>query len=131
MLSDEGAAVTKVVELDVPDAILEERICGRWIHKDSGASYHVKFRPPKTMKLGADGKPDAATMLDDATGEALYQRPDDTATALVKRLGEYHKMTVPILKHYAPNGIVGSVNANQDMAKVWDDMQAALKSGKK
>ena len=53
MLALEGAAVTKVVELDVPDAILEERICGRWIHKDSGASYHVKFKPPKTMKVSA------------------------------------------------------------------------------
>ena len=82
------------------------------------------------MKMGTDGKPDPATMLDDATGEALYQRPDDTATALVKRLGEYHKSTVPILKHYTPAGIVGSVNANQEMGKVWGDMQTALKGGK-
>merc|ERR1712194_337341 len=57
MLSEEGACVTKVIELQVPDEVLEERICGRWIHKKSGRSYHVKFAPPKTMKLGSDGSP--------------------------------------------------------------------------
>lgn len=56
MLAEEGAAVSKVIELSVPDSILEERICGRWIHKASGASYHVKYAPPKSMKVGADGK---------------------------------------------------------------------------
>jgi len=99
MLAEEGAAVSKVVELSVPDEILEERICGRWIHKKSGRSYHVKFAPPKSMKL-VEGKPDPASMKDDVTGESLMQRPDDTATALVKRLKEYHNMTKPILKHY-------------------------------
>ncbi|GMH67577.1 hypothetical protein TL16_g04714, partial [Triparma laevis f. inornata] len=129
MLAEEGAAVCKVIELSVPDSILEERICGRWIHKASGASYHVKYAPPKSMKVGADGKPDPATMLDDATGESLMQRPDDTASALVNRLKEYHRMTKPILKHYQPHGVVGSVDANQEMTKVWADMQSNLKSG--
>ena len=119
MLASNGESVTKVVELNVPDSILEERICGRWIHKASGASYHVKFKPPKTMKLGPDGKPDPASMIDDTTGEKLEQRRDDTASALVKRLKEYHGSTVPILKHYAPKGITETVNANQAMDGVW------------
>jgi adenylate kinase len=130
MLADEGAAVTKVVELQIPDSVLEERICGRWIHKKSGASYHVKFKPPKSMKL-VDGKPDPATMLDDATGEPLMQRPDDTAGALVKRLKGYHSETVPILKHYQPHGIVEKVNANQEMDGVWGEMLKALAGSKK
>jgi len=131
MLASNGEAVTKVVELNVPDSVLEERICGRWIHKASGASYHVKFKPPKSMKLGPDGKPDPSTMVDDATGEPLEQRRDDTATALVKRLKEYHGSTVPILKHYAPNGITETVNANQGMDGVWGEILAALKGTKK
>ncbi|GMI11202.1 hypothetical protein TrRE_jg7313 [Triparma retinervis] len=131
MLASNGESVTKVVELNVPDSVLEERICGRWIHKASGASYHVKFKPPKTMKLGADGKPDPATMIDDATGEKLEQRRDDTATALVKRLKEYHGSTVPILKHYQPNGITETVNANQGMDGVWGEILGALKGTKK
>lgn len=126
MLSEEGACVTKVIELSVPDGVLEERICGRWIHKKSGRSYHVKYAPPKSMKLGADGKPVAESMLDDETNEPLMQRPDDTATALVKRLAGYHNETVPILEHYKPNGIVESVNANQGMTGVWSEVLAAL-----
>jgi len=76
MLSEEGAAVSKVIELSVPDSVLEERICGRWIHKKSGRSYHVKFAPPKSMVIGEDGKPVAESMKDDETGEALMQRKD-------------------------------------------------------
>ena len=126
MLAEEAAAVTKVIELQVPDEVLEERICGRWIHKKSGKSYHVKFAPPKSMELGEDGKPIATSMMDDETGEALIQRPDDTAAALVKRLAGYHGETVPILKHYEPNGVVRAVNANQKMDGVWGEVLASL-----
>mmetsp|Transcript_19968 Transcript_19968/g.55588 ORF Transcript_19968/g.55588 Transcript_19968/m.55588 type:complete len:414 (-) Transcript_19968:434-1675(-) len=127
MLSEEGAAVTKVIELEVPDSVLEERITGRWIHKKSGRSYHVKYAPPKSMKKDASGAPIPESMTDDATGEPLMQRKDDTAKALTKRLAGYHGETVPILKHYQPNGIVKGVNANQGMDGVWAEILAALK----
>ena len=127
MLAEEGARVTKVVELQVPDEVLEERICGRWIHKNSGRSYHVKYAPPKSMKKNGDGTPIPDSMTDDETGEALMQRPDDTASALVKRLNGYHGETVPILQHYAPKGVVAEVNANQDMDGVWGEVLGALK----
>jgi len=126
MLAEEGASVTKVIELQVPDEVLEERICGRWIHKSSGRSYHVKFAPPKSMQVGDDGKPIAESMKDDETGEPLMQRPDDTASALVKRLQGYHNETVPILNHYSPNGIVKTVNANQKMDGVWGEVLDSL-----
>jgi adenylate kinase len=131
MLAEEGACVTKVVELQVPDEVLEERICGRWIHKNSGRSYHVKYAPPKSMKKDSDGNPIPESMTDDETGEALMQRPDDTASALVKRLAGYHGETVPILKHYAPGGIVAEVNANQGMDGVWAEVLSALTRGGK
>jgi len=129
MLAKEGARVTRVVELQVPDGVLEERICGRWIHKKSGRSYHVKFAPPASMKSGKDGSPDPETMRDDATGEPLIQRPDDTAGALVKRLRGYHEETVPILEHYRPGGVVKEVNANQGMEGVWKEVLASLSRG--
>ena len=116
----------QVVNLEVPDSVLEERICGRWIHKKSGASYHVKFKPPTSMKLDAAGKPEVASMLDDATGEPLMQRPDDTASALVNRLKEYHGQTVPVLNHYKPKGVVEGANANQSMESVWNGVLKAL-----
>jgi adenylate kinase len=126
MLADEGACVTKVVELDVPDSVLEERITGRWIHKASGRSYHVKYAAPKSMKVGEDGKPITESMTDDETGEPLMQRPDDTSSALIKRLQGYHGETVPILDHYRPNGVVRVVNANQGMDGVWKEILESL-----
>jgi adenylate kinase len=126
MLATEGSRVTKVVELQVPDGVLEERICGRWIHKSSGRSYHVKYAPPKSMKKDASGMPVPKSMLDDETREPLMQRKDDTASALVKRLQGYHKETVPILAHYRPHGVVNAVNANQGMEGVWKETLDAL-----
>lgn len=120
MLAANGERVTRVIELDVPDAVLEERICGRWIHQASGRSYHVKFNPPKSMAR------EGAPMLDDQTGEPLMQRPDDNATALKKRLATYHEQTVPILSHYEPEGIVSKVKANQSIEAVWADVRAAM-----
>lgn len=124
-----GETVTKVMAFETPDQVLEERVCGRWMHKKSGRSYHVKFAPPKSMVL-VDGKPDPATMIDDATGESLYQRSDDTAEALKSRLSAYHKQTVPILAHYQKTGVVTSVNANQHISQVWTEIQSRLPSKK-
>ena len=86
----------------------------------------MKYAPPKSMKVGEDGSPIGESMTDDETGEPLIQRPDDTAGALVKRLNGYHSETVPILKHYDPNGVVRTVNANQGMDGVWGEVLESL-----
>lgn len=98
MLAATAEEVKTVLELSVPDEALIERIGGRWIHKQSGRSYHTKYNPPKSY----DGKsePTSTNMRDDETGEALVQRPDDNKSALPKRLAAYHAETVPILAHY-------------------------------
>eukprot|EP00633_Aureoumbra_lagunensis_P003470 CAMPEP_0197301302 /NCGR_PEP_ID=MMETSP0890-20130614/50321_1 /TAXON_ID=44058 ORGANISM="Aureoumbra lagunensis, Strain CCMP1510" /NCGR_SAMPLE_ID=MMETSP0890 /ASSEMBLY_ACC=CAM_ASM_000533 /LENGTH=232 /DNA_ID=CAMNT_0042780581 /DNA_START=197 /DNA_END=895 /DNA_ORIENTATION=- len=121
-LAENGERVSSVISLEVPDEILTERICGRWVHKASGRSYHVKFAPPKSLKQGQDPTPE--TMLDDETGEPLMQRADDTEEALKTRLEAYHAQTTPILNHYA--SIVSTVNANQDMDAVWNEIQAII-----
>merc|ERR1740138_1957287 len=122
MLAKNGEAVSLVMAFSVDHAVLEERICGRWMDKKSGRSYHVKFAPPKSMKLGPDGTPLKETMKDDITGDALYQRPDDTAEALKKRLDGYNNQTVPILDHYMPKGIVRTVDGGRGIHEVWADV---------
>ena len=118
MLAQLGDKVTKVIALEVPDAILEERICGRWIHKKSGRTYHAKFNAPKSAP---------AAMLDDVTGEPLEQRSDDTAEVLKSRLSSYHAQTVPVLTHYAQNnGVVYKVNADQSLETVWGEIKTAM-----
>lgn len=126
MLAEKGEAVSTVLSLEVPDEVLEERICGRWVHKKTGRSYHVKFAPPKSMQKDASGNIIASTMKDDATGEALYQRADDTAEALKGRMAVYHSQTVPILGYYQARGVNRPVSANQPITKVWDDILASL-----
>lgn len=120
MLAENGERVTRVIELNIADEILEERICGRWIHSGSGRSFHEKFNPPKSIYQPG------APMLDDQTGEPLSQRPDDNATALKKRLVTYHEQTEPILGHFAPHKIVHKVNADQSIDAVWKDVRAAM-----
>lgn len=121
-LAETNEAVGSVIALEVPDEILTERICGRWVHKASGRSYHVKFAPPKSLPDGA--APTEENMLDDETGEPCMQRADDTEEALKTRLEGYHAQTVPILEHYS--AVVSKVNANQDMDGVWKEIQAVL-----
>lgn len=124
-----GESVNSVLSFEVPHSILEERVCGRWIHKASGRSYHISFAPPKSMKRDADGNVIPASMKDDQTGDPLVQRADDTKEALVKRLSEYSNSTVPILDHYRSKGFVYNINANQAIPKVWKEVQAGLKNG--
>jgi len=120
-LAETTEKVSGVLALEVPDEVLTERICGRWVHKASGRSYHVKFNPPKSLTEGAE--PSETTMLDNETGEPLMQRADDTEEALKSRLEGYHKQTVPILAHYEPCGVVSKVNANCAMEEVWASVQ--------
>ena len=126
MLDESGDAVSLVIELEVPDEQLTDRICGRWVHKESGRSYHVFNAPPKSLSVGDE--PSAENMLDDVTGEPLMQRADDTVTALGKRLATYHEQTVPILTHYAPAEIVQWVDANQSPEATWESLAAVLPS---
>mmetsp|Transcript_117449 Transcript_117449/g.184708 ORF Transcript_117449/g.184708 Transcript_117449/m.184708 type:complete len:504 (-) Transcript_117449:57-1568(-) len=125
LLASKSERVTKVIALEVPDEILTERICGRWIHKSSGRSYHVKFAPPKSLKEGAT--PSDENMLDDDTGEPLMRRADDTEEALKKRLDGYHAETVPVLTFFsATAGVVSKVDANQKPPEVWKQIEGII-----
>jgi adenylate kinase len=81
-------ALDCVLEIDVPDAAIVERMSGRRVHLASGRTYHVKFNPPKVA-----GK-------DDVTGEALIQRDDDKEDTVKKRLDVYHAQTKPLVAYY-------------------------------
>ena len=78
-----------VLEIDVPDDAIIERMSGRRAHLASGRTYHVKFNPPKVEGL------------DDVTGEPLIQRDDDKEETVKKRLDVYQKQTRPLVSYYA------------------------------
>ncbi|MBL8412897.1 MAG: adenylate kinase [Propionivibrio sp.] len=88
-LRSAGVALNFVLEIDVADSEIVERMSGRRVHLASGRSYHVKFNPPKV-----EGK-------DDVTGEALIQRDDDQEETVKKRLQIYHSQTKPLIEFYS------------------------------
>ena len=87
-MKDAGVAIDYVLEIDVPDAAIIERMSGRRVHTASGRTYHVKYNPPKVA-----GK-------DDATGEDLIQRDDDKEETVKKRLAVYHDQTKQLVGYY-------------------------------
>jgi adenylate kinase len=84
-----GAAMDFVLEIDVDDSVILERMSGRRVHLASGRTYHVKFNPPKV-----EGK-------DDVTGEDLIQREDDKEATVKNRLEIYHAQTKPLIEYYS------------------------------
>jgi len=96
-----GVALDYVLEIDVPDEEIIERMSGRRVHLASGRTYHVKFNPPKV-----EGK-------DDATGEPLVQRDDDREATVRNRLEVYRRQTSPLVGYYTRWGASGESRAPQ------------------
>lgn len=117
-----GVAIDYVVEIDVPDEAIVERMSGRRSHPASGRTYHIKFNPPKVV-----GK-------DDETGEPLVQREDDKEETVKKRLNVYHEQTKPLVNYYtewASSGELGApkhifINGLGELNTVKDSILTAL-----
>jgi adenylate kinase len=122
-MKEAGVGIDYVVEIDVPDEAIVERMSGRRSHPASGRTYHVKFNPPKVA-----GK-------DDLTGEDLVQRDDDKEETVKKRLEVYHSQTKPLVKYYADwanSGAAGApkhvfVNGLGEMNAIKEAIFSALK----
>jgi len=88
-LKEAGIDLDFVVEIDVPEEDIIERMSGRRVHPASGRTYHVRFNPPKV-----DGQ-------DDITGEPLVQRDDDREETVRHRLSVYRDQTRPLVDYYS------------------------------
>lgn len=77
-----------VIDIDVPEKDIIDRLTGRRIHPASGRIYHLRNHPPKVQGV------------DDITGEPLIQRPDDTEETVRKRLSVYQAQTSPLREYY-------------------------------
>jgi len=78
-----------VIEIEVPEEDIIERMSGRRVHPASGRTYHLRFNPPKD-----EGK-------DDVTGEPLVQREDDREETVRHRLSVYREQTRPLVDYYS------------------------------
>ena len=118
-MRDAGVNLDAVVEIDVPDAVIVERMSGRRVHLASGRTYHIHNNPPKV-----EGK-------DDETGEDLIQRDDDKPETVQKRLQVYHDQTAVLIDFYgkmsgdnAPKYI--KVDGTQNVGTVKQQVLTAL-----
>jgi len=96
-----GIALDYVLEIDVADEEIIERMSGRRVHPGSGRTYHLRFNPPRV-----EGR-------DDVTGEELLQRDDDQEATVRKRLQVYHAQTRPLLEYYRAWAASGDPRAPQ------------------
>lgn len=94
-----GVKLDLVLEIDVPDAAIIERMSGRRVHIASGRTYHVRFNAPKV-----EGK-------DDLTGDDLIQREDDKEETVRKRLDVYQSQTRPLVAYYSDWSKTGDAQA--------------------
>ena len=88
-MKDIGINIDYVIEIQVPDEDIIERLSGRRIHLESGRIYHIKYNPPIEEEK------------DDITGEPLIIRDDDIKKTILKRLETYHQQTEPLVSFYS------------------------------
>ena len=100
-----------VVLLQVPDALLEERACGRRTDPETGTIYHLKYNPPPAEIAGR-----------------LVHRKDDTVEAVTTRVQKYHSETEPIVPFYEDKGILKRVDGVGDPDEITKRITAVLKS---
>ncbi len=94
-----GVKLDVVLEIDVPDSAIIERMSGRRAHVASGRTYHVRFNAPKIEGI------------DDVSGEPLIQREDDKEATVRKRLEVYQAQTRPLVDYYAAWAATGDAQA--------------------
>ncbi|MBS0968307.1 adenylate kinase [Chimaeribacter arupi] len=118
-MKEAGIKVDCVLEFDVPDELIVERIVGRRVHPGSGRVYHIKFNPPQQEDK------------DDVTGEALITRKDDQEETVRKRLVEYHTLTEPLIAYYRNEADAGNtqyhkIDGTRSVAEVRQELASLL-----
>ena len=113
-MKEQGISLDAVLDVNVDASILIRRIVGRRICKTCGATYHIDFNKPK--KEG----------ICDNCGTPLIQRADDTIETAGSRLEVYDKQTAPLLAYYEKQNLLKTVNGDQELNKVFEDIKAVL-----
>ncbi len=117
ILGQRGRSLDHVIELDVNEDALVERITGRFTCANCGKGYHDKFEQPKV-----------AGVCDKCGSTEFKRRPDDNEETVRTRMAEYRAKTAPILPIYETRGIVSRVDGMADMDQVTDAIEQVIAS---
>ncbi|MFD2043156.1 adenylate kinase [Ornithinibacillus salinisoli] len=114
LLSDMNQSIDHVLHVNVPEEILVERLTGRRICPSCGKAYHVIYNPPKEEGIC------------DRDGQALIQRDDDKPDTVKNRLAVNIEQTKPLLNFYEEKGYLVTVNGDQEIDQVFQDIQSHI-----
>jgi adenylate kinase len=114
LLSEFGGKVNFVPYITASESTLVERLSGRWTCKAQGHIFHEKYNPPK--------KPGVC----DVDGSELYQRDDDKAETVTRRIQVYFKQTAPLIAYYRERGSLSEIDGARPIEKVTADLLAVL-----
>jgi adenylate kinase len=115
MLKEKGIDLDCVIEVTVPDALLIERITGRFTCAKCGEGYHDKFKQPRTTGV-----------CDKCGGTEFTRRADDNAETVGARLKAYHDQTAPLMPYYRARGVLKVIDGARDMDVVTKDLERIL-----
>lgn len=113
-MKDRNSKIDYVINIRVPDELLIERISGRRVCVETGATYHIKYNPPKV-----EGK-------DDETGYPLIQRTDDTEEKVKNRIDVYNNTTSVLIDYYDKHGILITIDGTKTPDEVFQSIVDAL-----
>jgi adenylate kinase len=113
-LRERGDRLVAVVHVDVPRERLMERLTGRLVCPNCGATYHRVFNPPRVENVC------------DVCGSQLIQRSDDTPEAVERRLSIYYEQTAPVLDYYRTAGLLLDVDGDRPIVEVSEGIVEAL-----
>lgn len=116
MLDRMGTKLDRVVNIEVDPKILVERAVGRRICKTCGATYHVKFNPPKVEGVC------------DKDGTPLIQRADDTEETVSTRIQVYLDQTTPLIDYYKAQSLLLNVDGEQEISEVFNAVVNGLEN---
>lgn len=112
MLKDLNKKLDAVIDIHVPEEVLVERLAGRFMCRNCGATYHKLFNPPKV-----EGTCDRCGSHD------FYQREDDKPETVKNRLAVNIKSSEPILAYYKEKGLLQSIDGDRDIDAVFKDVK--------
>lgn len=113
-LEERGESLDSVLNIDVDTDILVERAVGRRVCKTCGASYHVKYNPPKE-----DG-------VCDKDQGPLIQRDDDTEATVKTRIKVYFEQTAPLIDYYKAQGLLDNIDGKEDIDTIRKEIVKVL-----
>ncbi len=115
LLAERGRKLDHVIELEVDEEALVDRITGRFSCAKCGAGYHERFKPPRKEDV-----------CDDCGSKDFFRRPDDNERTVRTRLAEYRAKTAPILPYYEERGLLRRVDGMADVDQVAAQIAAIL-----